>query len=347
MTSEETPQPQTEQMPTPGFVGQQLRKSREAAGLSVVQVADSQHLRASVIQAIESGDYQQIDSELFLKGYVRAYADQVGLDPDRLMRLLDEELEPIRRRRDEAIEANPLYDIEQRKRQKKRIARGVVATLLILALVFLGWRIHENRSSGEVPASGPGIGASQPGSEPAAADTANLTDLGSSTDMTAPVATSEPGAVTPDADLAGDTATAPKAESSVQAQPPVTAGQPAGAPPGPETGATAPDQPIASASGGAELGGGVSQPVPLDDGIVRLKVSFSGKCWVQVTDGRGRTILASLKTAGDQVNITGAPPLKVIFGATSAVSDIEFDGHPVDMSRFRVVNNRAEFTLGQ
>ena len=61
-------------------VGQQLRRAREKAGLSLAAVADQQHLRVSVIQAIESGDYSKIDTELFLKGYVRAYARQVGLD---------------------------------------------------------------------------------------------------------------------------------------------------------------------------------------------------------------------------------------------------------------------------
>ena len=43
-------------------VGQQLRQAREKAGLSVSAVADQQHLRVSVIQAIENGDYEKIDT---------------------------------------------------------------------------------------------------------------------------------------------------------------------------------------------------------------------------------------------------------------------------------------------
>src|SRR5690554_3881501 len=81
--------------------GERLRKAREAAGLTVAEVAERQHLRPAVIKAIESGDYRQIDSELFLKGYVRTYAGQVGLDPDSVIRQLDRELEPIRARSEE------------------------------------------------------------------------------------------------------------------------------------------------------------------------------------------------------------------------------------------------------
>lgn len=346
MTSEETPQPQTEQMPAPGFVGQQLRKSREAAGLSVSQVADSQHLRPSIIQAIESGDYQQIDSELFLKGYVRAYADQVGLDPDRLMKLLDEELEPIRRRREEAIEANPLYDIEKRKRQKKRIARGVMAALLILALVYIGLRVYENRAGTDVLGNGADTAAPAEDAQPADAGTGDAATISDSADTAAPMVSSEPGMASPEPESTGD-ATVAAMDQPVQPEQPVTADQPVGSAAMTEAGPASGDQPVTPSYDDTQLGGAVSEPAPLDDGVVRLKVSFSDKCWVQVTDGRGRTILASLETAADQVDITGAPPLKVIFGATSAVSDVEFEGQPVDMSSFRVVNNRAEFTLGQ
>lgn len=337
MTSEETPQPQTEQMPTPGFVGQQLRKSREAAGLSVTQVADSQHLRPSIIQAIESGDYQQIDSELFLKGYVRAYANQVGLDPNRLMTLLDEELEPLRRRREESIEANPLHDIEQRKLQKKRIARGVMAALLVVALVLIGLRIYADRAGVDFLGSSSVAPVQQKKPEPAAAGSSSVPESGGGSEMATPVVSSSSEPVT-SSDITKGGSTDSAMDEPVQ---PVVAPKTSDAR-SPEA-----DQPVTQSYNDVQLGGSTSEPVTLDDGVVRLKVSFSDKCWVQVTDGRGRTILASLETAADRVDITGAPPLKVIFGATNAVSDVEFEGKPVDMSSFRVVNNRAEFTLGQ
>lgn len=340
MTSEESAQPQTEKMPAPGVVGQQLRKGREAAGLSIAQVAESQHLRPAVIQAIESGDYQQIESELFLKGYVRGYAGQVGLDPDRLLALLDEELEPLRRQREEAIESNPLHDIEKRKRQKKRIARGVAFVLLVLVVVAAGLYVYGERAGIDV--FGTGQTASQ--AETEQTQSAPVTDAGQSpssagSDMTTPV-------------LSSDTASAVAAQEPVGATTDGSIEQPvspevsgvAGSEPLPVDEG---DQPVTESYDTTLPTQAVPEPAAIDDGVVRLKVSFSDKCWVQVSDGRGRTILASLETASDQVDVTGAPPLKVIFGATDAVATVEFEGQPVDMSQYRVVNNRAEFTLGQ
>ena len=109
MDSDDAQQPSGLSEPT----GQLLKRAREQKGLSVSAVADAQHLRPAIIQAIEDGHYEQIDSELFLKGYVRTYARQVDLDPDAVIATLDEELEPLRQQKVQAEEANPLIDIER------------------------------------------------------------------------------------------------------------------------------------------------------------------------------------------------------------------------------------------
>lgn len=137
MATEENSQPAMREP-----AGQQLQKAREAAGLSVGDVAGAQHLRPSVIQAIESGDYSQIDSELFLKGYVRAYAKQVGLDADTVIADLDQELEPIRQQREQEYEANPLVDIERRRRRKRQVGKTLFFLVVLgiagyLAFAFL------------------------------------------------------------------------------------------------------------------------------------------------------------------------------------------------------------------
>lgn len=130
MTSDDTQQTVANES-----VGQQLKQAREKQGLSVSQVADAQHLRNSIIQAIENADYGQIDSELFLKGYVRAYAKQVGLDGDAIIVELNRELEPARRQKERELEANPLVDIERRRRKKRRVAKLL---LLVATIVLIG-----------------------------------------------------------------------------------------------------------------------------------------------------------------------------------------------------------------
>ena len=136
MDSDDAQQPSGLSEPT----GQLLKRAREQKGLSVSAVADAQHLRPAIIQAIEDGHYEQIDSELFLKGYVRTYARQVDLDPDAVIATLDEELEPLRQQKVQAEEANPLIDIERRRRRKRRVAKFLLLLLAIAVIAFLALR---------------------------------------------------------------------------------------------------------------------------------------------------------------------------------------------------------------
>lgn len=136
-------------------VGERLRQAREIAGLSVAEVAAKQHLRPVIISAIESGDYRKIDSELFLKGYVRAYANHVGVDPESVVRQLDRELEPLREERQARVEANPLVNIERRKRRKRQIAKIVVTLLALAALFYAGtlYLASQSLRPGQTPGS--------------------------------------------------------------------------------------------------------------------------------------------------------------------------------------------------
>ena len=344
MTTEETPQ-QSAQI----SAGEQLRRAREAAGMSVAEVAERQHLRPSIIQAIESGDYQQIDSELFLKGYVRAYAGQVGLAPDVVIAQLDQELEPVRREREMAEEENPLQDIERRKRRKKRVARLIGFLLILGFLAYVGLRVLAPTDStpeqvaapadqaqdsrvAEPTAEQPVVGAepeqdlqSEPISEPAPADRAPEPD----TVEAEAVLAVEPPAEEPAEAPGPDTAVEPVPESRV-AEPSVDA------PPVPAPPVTEP-QVVAEPEAPAD-------PVPAGPDV-GLAASFIAPCWVEVTDANGQRLVAALFRSGDELRVDGEPPMRVVLGAADAVSELQFSGEIIDLSTYRTVNNRVEFTL--
>ncbi|HLV76314.1 MAG TPA: RodZ domain-containing protein [Marinobacter sp.] len=287
--------------------GQQLRQAREKAGLSVAVVAEQQHLRPSIIQAIESGDYGKVDTELFLKGYVRAYARQVGLDADALIRQLDVELEPRRQEREQALQSHPLVDIERKKRRKRRIAKiilNLVALVIVVGLIVIYF--NRDESSTPVPESPAGQGQ---------------TSQGDTLIASAPVPAPEPEEE-PAVDPVDEPLPAPVAEGPVGQQ---DAGDP-------ET----VQEP--------EVQGDEPQ-VPVAESPARLRITFNSDCWVRITDSTGNRLANGLSRRGDQLDVSGATPFTVVIGAMSAVETIEFRGEPLDPTRFRVVNNRAEFTL--
>jgi cytoskeleton protein RodZ len=65
--------------------GQLLRSGREAAGLTIQQVAEKLHLLQSVVSSLEKDSYERIRGDTFVRGYMRNYAKLVGLDGDEVV----------------------------------------------------------------------------------------------------------------------------------------------------------------------------------------------------------------------------------------------------------------------
>ncbi|WP_323754382.1 RodZ domain-containing protein [Marinobacter sp.] len=310
-------------------VGQQLKRAREAKGLSVSAIAEQQHLRPSVVQAIEAGDYEKIDTELFLKGYVRAYARQVGLNADSVIRDLDVELAPARKRREEALQANPLVDIERRKKRKQRVAKAILWLLLIgvvvsIALYFVTQKekaIDDRAAPSAETTMNDETEVSDRLPEPLAAEPANEMLIDEPAEEVAATDTSD--AAEPLAEDAGLQSSAGEPAVSADSTDPV---EPLQAPLEPAQTADV-DQAAAVSSAG------------------RLEMTFRGDCWIKVTDATGERLASGLRRQGDKLDVRGTPPLNVVVGAMSAVEVIQFQNEILDKGNFRVVNNRSEFTL--
>ncbi len=75
-------------------LGGRLRTARESAGLSLEQVAERTKIKRSTLQAIERGNFTRLPGGLFTRGFLRAYAHEVGLDAESVVRDYLAEVEP-------------------------------------------------------------------------------------------------------------------------------------------------------------------------------------------------------------------------------------------------------------
>lgn len=66
-------------------IGERLRNAREAKGLSLRAVADLTRIRAVYLQALEEEQFDQLPGAVYARGFLRTYADALGLDADRLL----------------------------------------------------------------------------------------------------------------------------------------------------------------------------------------------------------------------------------------------------------------------
>lgn len=61
-------------------------------------------------------------------------------------------------------------------------------------------------------------------------------------------------------------------------------------------------------------------PPPVEDGQMRVLVTYSGDCWTEISDARGRRLLFDLGKDGRTVELSGAEPFNVLFGNPGNVS---------------------------
>lgn len=323
--------------------GERLQNARQSAGLTPEEVARQLNLRVSVITAIEQAGYDRIDSELFLKGYVRAYAALVKVDGDSIIRQLDRELEPARQAREAQAEASPLASIQKRKRMKKRIAKVVILLLIVVALVYGGTFyltqvIKDEFGEGEgaspppvetpaeSPAPAPRSMVPEPRQEPGTPDLPAA--AGQEPLLQQDTETGDTGAMVDESGLSEETE-GRSDPATASEEPPIVED--------PDLALSAVDTVVDPA--------GVTEPAEVPSAPEGLRVTFNDDCWVEVTDARGRTLVSSLRRAGDTLDVQGEAPLRVVFGAVSAVGSVYFNGEAVNLARYPARNNRVVFTL--
>ncbi|CAB4913770.1 unannotated protein [freshwater metagenome] len=76
-------------------VGSQLRRAREAAGLSLAELADRTKIRVSVLEAMERDDFSAAGGEIYVRMQLRSVATALGVPADRFNQPADPSTQPI------------------------------------------------------------------------------------------------------------------------------------------------------------------------------------------------------------------------------------------------------------
>lgn len=62
-------------------LGEFLRRERELRHISLDEVAERTKISRRYLEAIEQGQYDRLPGEAFVRGFIRSYAQSIGLDP--------------------------------------------------------------------------------------------------------------------------------------------------------------------------------------------------------------------------------------------------------------------------
>ena len=75
-------------------IGQKLKQVREEQNLTIEKASEATHIRAPYIKALEDGDLSVLPSPVQARGFMRNYAEYLGLNFDQLIAELRAELNP-------------------------------------------------------------------------------------------------------------------------------------------------------------------------------------------------------------------------------------------------------------
>lgn len=122
-------------------LGDILRKSRESLRLSLAELAVELKIRPEYLTALESGNYQKLPADVYIRGFIKEYAKRLGLHPERALMVYKHENQidvKLHAKRTHFRKTNYLFDNFKFIITPKTLAKvGIGATAFFL-LFYLG-----------------------------------------------------------------------------------------------------------------------------------------------------------------------------------------------------------------
>lgn len=149
--------------------GAMLAAARQSAGLTVAQLSAITRIREAIILAIERDDLSKFEGDFYIRGHVRALAKAVGLDPDEMVHLYDQQHggAPAPIRAAAVFQADRTVSLGERRGPSWTLALGVaVAVVVVFGVVrVMGGASDQVRTAGGSSTAAPSVPPNSPFTE--------------------------------------------------------------------------------------------------------------------------------------------------------------------------------------
>jgi cytoskeleton protein RodZ len=322
-------------------LGEVLAETRAVHGLELADVSRNLLIREEYLSAIEKSDFDRLPGPTYAVGFVRSYADFLGLDGKAAVKLFKSEREGMKAQTTLSF-PEPVAE--------SRIPRGAILFVSIVLVIFaygawyylsshdvgLGDLVPEvpTTMDGAVPSTSNASGAPVSGSTPDPSSAANTAapaeaeplSSTSGTEAGAPAGAAVPApAPAPEPAPARDatplaSAASPPAAVPSTAMPPAVSSEPpmpdAGAPPRP---LSAPDPSLTPET--------ASSAIAPQSAAARAVIEIRAKAdsWVQIRGPDGRVVVMRIFRAGDSFRVPDEDGLTLMTGNAGGI-EIVVDG---------------------
>ena len=134
--------------------GARFKEARESRGVSLDQIAAETRISTRFLLAIENEEFQLLPGGIFNRGFVRSYAEKIGLDPDQAVA----EYERLAQTR-EPVETT-VAPAPQEKKSQRNLYPVAIGGLVLLIIIF--YVVTRESSNTAQTASAPPPAASVP-----------------------------------------------------------------------------------------------------------------------------------------------------------------------------------------
>ena len=313
--------------------GERLRSAREQMGLTQQNVAERLCLKLSTVRDLEEDKAPADLASTFLRGYIRSYARLVHVPEEELLPMMAKQA-PVR-----AAKVEPMQSFSLGKRRKKRDGWLMIFTWLVLFVVVgltgaWWWQNHKAAQDDLVSMADQNSVSS--------GDNSQSIPLGDNSNDSTPVDNTSAQSVPVDTG----------AQAPVENSAPVASNAPT-APSAPATNAAANTQPVAVSPSQAPVDNTANSQMPTGSAGISapavdpnaLVMNFNKDCWLEVTDATGKKLFSGMQRSGGKLSLAGTAPYRLKIGAPGAVQ-IQYQGQPVDLSRFIRSNQVARLSVG-
>lgn len=114
--------------------GAQLAAIREQQGYSAEYVASKLHLRVCIIDFLEADDYQQMPEPVFIKGYLRAYANLLGIKSEPLLEAFNRS-----HATGERLQERTLWQTRRPTHSSEHIMRWATGVFAVIVVIAVAW----------------------------------------------------------------------------------------------------------------------------------------------------------------------------------------------------------------
>jgi cytoskeletal protein RodZ len=132
--SQTTNQPTSQTISQTISLGSYLKSERELRGVDLAEVAAETRVPEASLRSIEEDRLDDLPGEVFVRGFVKAYARCIGLDVDEVLARIDRPAPRL---------SMPLVHSTTINLRRRRIASPAVLFVLLLASLLIGlvlWR---------------------------------------------------------------------------------------------------------------------------------------------------------------------------------------------------------------